>query len=104
MPGNVRWMDYTDAEKKQVLRIRNTESSRKNRRKWKEQDNDMKAIYDSNEQRIQQLENMVLSLSSELKNGSRSSATSSTSTPSSYHNSSHSSAHNSSRSSRKEQM
>lgn len=99
MSGNIKWTDLSDEQRK-ILRIRNTESSRKNRRKWKKQDSDMKEIYDSNERRIQKLESMVVTLSSELQKGSGSSAPSSTTPPSSHHKSSHSATRKSSKSTR----
>lgn len=70
----VRWIDLSEAEKKEVLRLRNVEQCRKNRRRWKETDQDIKNLYDSNERKIEELEGMVVKLSKELSNNRPSSS------------------------------
>lgn len=71
--SSVRWIDLSEAEKKEVLRVRNVEQCRKNRKRWKESDEEMNSLYKSNEQKIEQLEQMVTKLSNELGSGSSSS-------------------------------
>lgn len=65
--SSARWIDLSDAEKKEVIRLRNVEQCRKNRRRWKESDEEMKAIYESNEKKIDELEKLATKLSSELR-------------------------------------
>lgn len=72
----LRWIDLTEAQKKEVLRIRNMEQCRKNRKRWKETDEEMKALYDSNEKKIDELEKLVSKLSNELRGASSSSSSS----------------------------
>lgn len=69
MSGNdrrIRWIDLSNAQKKEVLRIRNMEQCRKNRQKWKEEDIEMEDLYQKNERKIEELENLVNKLSKEL--------------------------------------
>lgn len=75
-PSPLRWIDLTDAQKKEVLRIRNMEQCRKNRRRWKESDEEMKSLYDSNQKKIEELEKLVSKLSNELGRYSSSSPSS----------------------------
>lgn len=70
----LRWIDLTEAQKKEVLRIRNMEQCRKNRKRWKETDEEMKTLYDSNEKKIDELEKLVSKLSKELGGSSSSSS------------------------------
>lgn len=72
----VRWIDLNEGEKKEVLRIRNMEQCRKNRKRWKETDDEIRTLYDSNEKKIEKLEGMVTKLSSELGKSSSSSSSS----------------------------
>ena len=62
----VRWIDLSDSQKKEVLRIRNMEQCRKNRRRWKETDADIQSLYESNEKKIEELEKLATKLSKEL--------------------------------------
>lgn len=74
--SSVRWIDLSEDEKKEVLRMRNVEQCRKNRKKWKESDEEMNSLYKSNEKKIEQLEEMVTQLSKELGSGGSSSSSS----------------------------
>ena len=67
MSASIRWIDLTDDQKKVVYQIRNTESGRKNRKKWRENDKEMEQLYKDNEQRILQLEGLVNQLRNELQ-------------------------------------
>ena len=60
MSASIRWIDLTDDQKKVVYQIRNTESGRKNRKKWRENDKEMEQLYKDNEQRILQLEELCI--------------------------------------------
>lgn len=72
-----RWIDMSEAEKKEVIRIRSVENCKKNRKKWRENDREMQELYDSNEKRIHELEKVVARFSKELARDSRSSSKSS---------------------------
>lgn len=56
-----------DSEKKDFLRNRNAEYSRKSRQKWKESDEEIQDLYESNEKRIEDLEKLVVKLSKEMQ-------------------------------------
>lgn len=65
--GQVRWIDLSEEEKKEVLRIRNAESARKSRQKKRQEDGDIEEVFKSNEKRIKDLEKVLHDLSSEIK-------------------------------------
>lgn len=62
----IRWIDLTETEKEQVLKLRSSQGSRKNRQRWKENDKEMMELYEQNEKKIEHLENLVKQLSSQL--------------------------------------
>lgn len=66
------WVDQPEGGKKEVDRVRSVENCKKNRKKWKESDETIKALFESNEKRIRDLESMVHNFSKELDNGKRS--------------------------------
>lgn len=53
-------------ERTEKLRLRNVHQCRKNRKKWKECDDEMNNLYVENEIRIHQLETMIDKISTEL--------------------------------------
>lgn len=55
-----------EEERKELLRMRNVHQCRKNRKKWKERDDEMNNLYMENEARIHQLETMIDKMSAEL--------------------------------------
>lgn len=57
----------SEQQKRDMLRHKNTQNARRNRRRWRENDSEMQQIYDSNERKIEKLERMVVDLSDELK-------------------------------------
>lgn len=65
--GTVRWIDLSEEEKKDVLRIRNAESARKSRQKKRKEEGDIEKVFKSNEKRINDLEKVLHDLSSEIK-------------------------------------
>ena len=73
-----KWIQLPEAEQKEFLKNRNAEYSRKSRQKWKESDEEMRILYESNEKKIKHLENMVNSLSKKIQHSSISSSSSST--------------------------
>lgn len=75
--SQMRWIDLSEQERKEVLRVRNMMQCRKNRKKWKECDSEMEELYHSNEKKIEQLEKLVTKLSKELGSSSSSSSYSS---------------------------
>lgn len=75
--SNLRWIDLSEAEKKEVIRIRNVQNCKKNRKKWKQSDEEIQQLYDSNEARIKELERLVEQFSKELEGHSSSSSSSS---------------------------
>lgn len=62
----IRWIDLTEAEKEQILKLRSSQGSRKNRQRWKENDKEMMELYEQNEKKIEHLERLVKQLSSQL--------------------------------------
>lgn len=66
--------DISGEDRKEYLKARNAESCKCNRKKWKESNEEIKKIYDSNENRIKSLEKLVETLSYELKHGGSSSS------------------------------
>ena len=70
--ASVRWIDLTAEQKKQVLRIRNTESARRSRERKRQQRDQIERAYEENEKKIDELESLVQSLSAELQSGSNS--------------------------------
>lgn len=69
--SNRKWKDFTEEEKNRIL-----ENNRRNRRRWKEEDAEIEALYESNEKRIRDLEKACDQLSKELATDSRPSGTS----------------------------
>lgn len=67
---NINLNNLSEAEKKDILRIRNTENARNNRKRWKDNDREMEELYTSNQSRIHKLERMVDELSAELADNS----------------------------------
>lgn len=63
----IRWIDLTAEQKKQVLRMRNTESARRSRDRKRQQQQTVERAYQENEKRIEELESLVQSLSAELR-------------------------------------
>lgn len=55
-----------EKERSELLRLRNVHQCRKNRKKWKECDDEMNNLYVENEIRIHQLETMIDKMSAEL--------------------------------------
>lgn len=80
--SKIRWIDLSDKEKMEVLRIRNAESARKSRKKKKDEDGDIHEIFKSNEKRIKELEKVAHNLSSELRSTGDSSTANQGRTPS----------------------
>lgn len=74
--SSLRWIDLSEAEKKEVIRIRNVQNCKKNRKKWKQSDEEIQQLYESNENRIKQLEKLVEQFSKELEGHSSSSSSS----------------------------
>lgn len=58
--------NLSDSDRKEILKKRNTEVKRNNRQKWKQSDLEMQQLYDHNQARIMQLEQMVDGLNREL--------------------------------------
>ena len=75
--ATIRWIDLSEAQKKDVVRFRNVQNCKKNRQKWKENDEEIKQLYESNEKRIAELEQMAEKFSKELEAYSASSSRSS---------------------------
>lgn len=67
---NIDFNNLSEAEKKDILRMRNTENARNNRKRWRDNDREMEELYTSNQSRIYKLEKMVDELSAELATGS----------------------------------
>lgn len=67
--NRIRWIDLSEEEKREVLRIPNAESARKSRekKKLKRELGDIEEQYKSNEERIKGLEQCVTDLSGNLK-------------------------------------
>lgn len=63
-----RWIDLSDQQKADVVRLRNNASARKSRQKKKEKAQTMETRYVQNEKRIKHLEKMVDELSEQLQN------------------------------------
>lgn len=62
-----KYSNMSDEDNRDLARVRNTETARRNRRKWKDSDFEIEKLYESNQQRIINLERMVVDLSEELK-------------------------------------
>ena len=69
--GQIRWIDLSEEQKKEVRRMRNAESARKHRlkKKMRGPSKDLEDEYMDNERRIDELEKMVSSMNSTLKSG-----------------------------------
>lgn len=63
---NVRWSLISESEKRDILRKRNTQNARESRKKWKISDNEIKELFDSNEEKIRGLEKLVLEMTKQL--------------------------------------
>lgn len=70
-PKNVRWIDLSDDQKKDVLRKRNADSARKFRQNKKVEEERIDKIYKSNEKRMDRLDRAVHSLTQEAEDQSR---------------------------------
>lgn len=57
--SNIRWIDLSEDQKKQVLRMRNAESARKSRQKKRTEEDRIDKLHDSNENRLHSLERVV---------------------------------------------
>lgn len=66
----IKWIDLTDDQKKQVLRIRNADSARRSRQKKKQHRDEVERAYEENERRIEHMERVVDELSAELRQSS----------------------------------
>lgn len=66
-PAQLRWIDMTDQQKQDVIRIRNNASAKRSRQRKREQKEKIESQYQTNERRIETLEKMVEILSQELK-------------------------------------
>ena len=75
--SSIRWIDLSEDQKKELLRFRSVQNCKKNRQKWKESDEDIEKLYESNEKRIAELEKMVEQFSKELEAYSAASASTS---------------------------
>lgn len=69
--------NFSESDRKERLKKRNTEVKGNNRQKWKESDLEMQQLYDSNQARIIQLEQIVDVLNRELSGSTSGSKTSS---------------------------
>lgn len=81
---SIRWIDLSDEQKRQIIRMRNAESARRSRQRRKNQNDQIEQEYEKNERKIVELEKMVEDLSSRLGKDRPSSSTApSNTTPSS---------------------
>lgn len=78
---SIRWSDLSEAQRKEVVRVRNIHQCRKNRQRWKESDEEISTLFESNEKKIEDLEKMITELSKDLE-GPSNPAPSSSSHPS----------------------
>lgn len=65
-------LSRSDIEQNKDKRTRNNESCRRNRKIWKDNDQAMSSLYESNERKIANLENLASKLSDELNKGTSS--------------------------------
>lgn len=63
----IKWIDLTPEQKKQVIRIRNAESARRSRQKKREDRDRMERTCEENDRRIEEMERVVNELTAELK-------------------------------------
>lgn len=56
----------SDLEKKEIYKVKNRMNARRNRKRWKESDQEIESIFNDNEKRIKELEQMADRLSREL--------------------------------------
>lgn len=70
--SGVKWSSLTDEQKKEIHKMQNTENARRNRERWRKEDDEMVKIYEENERKIHQLEKQVGNLSSQLGQSSHS--------------------------------
>lgn len=71
--SSIRWIDLTEEEKKQVLRIRNADSARRSRQKKQDNQSAIEKVCEENEKRINHLEKVIRQLSDEIEEKSSSS-------------------------------
>lgn len=101
--SKVRWIDLTEEQKKDVLRIRNADSARKFRAKKRDEEERVESLHNSNEKRMDRLERTVDSLTKEVQGSARSSRPSSSKSSSKGNKKSGSSGGSSSHSSKKDE-
>lgn len=67
-PGkNLRWIEMSESEKKEVFRQRNIANLRRSRQKKKMEEIEDRKIFEENEKKIRQLESMAKAMEKELK-------------------------------------
>lgn len=72
--SGIRWIDLTEEQKRDVIRIRNAESARRSRQNKREKESKLESEWEDNERRIENLEKMVDDLTDRLRPQSGSSA------------------------------
>lgn len=68
---NARWSLMSESEKRDILRKRNTQNARESRKKWKRCDNEIRELFESNEEKTRVLEKLVLEMTKELDGGDK---------------------------------
>lgn len=61
----------SESEKRDILRKRNTQNARESRKKWKRCDNEIRELFESNEEKTRVLEKLVLEMTKELDGGDK---------------------------------